>query len=91
MIDTDGLTITATGRLDMTDNDLIVDYVGAMQMAVITVLINLGRAGGLWNGFGITSSAAQTNPLDNTTLGRMEGSEFDVIYCRALFSGRSGG
>ena len=58
VIDTDALTIAATGTLDLTNNDLIVDYPGATQMGVITALINLGRNGGLWNGNGITSSTA---------------------------------
>jgi hypothetical protein len=90
VIDTDALTIAATGRLDLTDNDLIVDYVGATQLPIVTALINQGRNGGLWNGFGITSSAAGANPLSNTTLGRMEGFEYDVLYgVAAPFSGRS--
>jgi hypothetical protein len=90
VIDTDALAITGNGKLDLTDNDMIVDYVGATQLGVITALINQGRNGGLWNGNGITSSTAGANALDNTTLGRIEGSEYDAIYGAAfLFSGRA--
>ena len=90
VIDTDALSIVGTGKLDLTDNDLIVDYAGASQLAAVTALINQGRNGGLWDGNGITSSTAGANPLHNTTLGRMEGSEFDAIYgAAALFSGRT--
>ncbi|MBC8108517.1 MAG: hypothetical protein H7Z14_18170 [Anaerolineae bacterium] len=90
VIDTAGLTIAATGKLDLTDNDMIVDYAGATQIGVINALIVLGRNGGAWNGNGITSSAAQSNPLHNTTLGRLEGSEYDVLYGAGfLFSGRA--
>jgi hypothetical protein len=89
VIDTDALSIVGTGKLDLTDNDMIVDYVGATQLGVITALINQGRNGGAWNGNGITSSTAGANPQHNTTLGRMEGSEYDAIYgAAALFSGR---
>jgi acrosin len=89
VIDTDALTVAATGKLDLTDNDLIVDYAGASQLAVVQVLINLGRNGGAWNGNGITSSAAAANAQHNTTLGAMEASEFQSIYgVGATFDGR---
>jgi hypothetical protein len=90
VIDTDALTVAATGKLDLTDNDMIVDYAGGTQIAVVQALINLGRNNGAWNGNGITSSAAGSNLQHNTTLGAMESSEFQSIYgIGATFDGRT--
>ena len=58
VIETDALSIIGNGTLDLADNDLIVDYNGATELATIQNLINTGRAGGTWLGSGITSNAA---------------------------------
>jgi hypothetical protein len=88
LIDTDALTVAATGLLDLTDNDLLLDYAGGSQLPVIQALLNLARNDGAWNGFGITSSAAASNPDGNTTLGAMEATEYDAIHgAGALFDG----
>ncbi|MBC8107948.1 MAG: hypothetical protein H7Z14_15270 [Anaerolineae bacterium] len=84
------LGIAATGSLDLANNDLIVDYTGASQLASIQSLINSARAGGGWTGPGITSSAAKNTNPRNTTLGVMEASEFKSIYGpSALFAGEA--
>jgi autotransporter-associated beta strand protein len=50
---------SATGsRLDLADNNLIVDYTGASPIAQVAALITSGYAAGAWTGPGITSSTA---------------------------------
>jgi hypothetical protein len=90
VIDTDLLTIAATGKLDLNDNDMIVDYPTSTVRVAIQNLINSGRAGGAWTGNGITSTAAKTRVPKNTTLGVLEASQFKALYgAGATFSGRT--
>jgi hypothetical protein len=77
---TTSLTVSGTGKLDLNDNDMIVNYSGASQLAAIQALINAGRAGGAWTGNGITSTSAKNNPAHNTTLGAMEATDYKSIY-----------
>jgi parallel beta-helix repeat protein len=77
---TTSLTVNGTGKLDLNDNDMIVNYSGASQLAAIQALINAGRAGGAWTGNGITSTAARNNAQHNTTLGAMEATDYQSIY-----------
>ncbi len=60
VIETDALTVASTGKLDLSDNAMIVDYVaGASPAATVRALLTAGRNGGTWNGAsGIVSSAA---------------------------------
>jgi hypothetical protein len=89
------LTVTSvvhsgTGRLDLTDNDLIVDYAMTSPLATIQSLIAAARNGGAWNGSGITSTAAASANPRNTTLGVMGSADYRTIYGNtASFSGRS--
>ena len=85
-----GLTIGSTGKLDLFDNDLIVEYTGASQLGAVQSQINAARAGGSWLGNGgITSTTAKNNPAHNTTLGAMESADFQAIYgAGAPFSGQ---
>jgi len=67
----DTLTINASGRLDLSDNALIVTAgdIGSWDGAAytgITGYIAAGRGDGSWNGNGIVTSTA--NPGGNTTL-----------------------
>jgi hypothetical protein len=82
LIDTQVLTFSPTAaRLDLNDNDLIIDYTGASPQATIRSLINAGRHNGAWDGtVGITSSTARSNPNHHTTLGMLEAVEFRGIY-----------
>ncbi|CAN5365928.1 hypothetical protein BH09PLA1_BH09PLA1_05370 [soil metagenome] len=73
------LAISAGSTLDLNDNDLLLDYTGASQLAAVQALINSARAGGAWTGSGLTSTSAKNNPLLNTTLGAMEGSDFTSV------------
>ena len=71
-IRTSGLTIGATAGLNLADNDLIFQSTAGTKAADLLTffnLIKLGLAGGLWNGVGISSSAAAADPLRITTLG----------------------
>ncbi len=53
------ITTSASGRLDLTDNDLVVDYTGATPVTSIRTQIGSAYNGGPWNGStGITSSSA---------------------------------
>jgi hypothetical protein len=82
------LSLASTAQLDVNDNDLVLDYSGASQLAAIQQLINTARANGSWTGNGLTSSAARQNPQHNTTLGAIESADFKAIYgSAALFSG----
>jgi fibronectin-binding autotransporter adhesin len=55
-------TAATTAQLDLNDNDLIVNYTTSSPAATIGLLIKTGYNGGAWNGNGITSSAAASNP-----------------------------
>ncbi|MGH7176159.1 MAG: choice-of-anchor Q domain-containing protein [Tepidisphaeraceae bacterium] len=76
------LNITASGELDLFDNDLILDYAGSRSATLdaIQSLINSARNFGAWDGPGITSTSARDNPLQNTTLGAMEASDYLNYY-----------
>ncbi len=53
--------ITPLGRLDLTNNSVIVDYVSASPFATIRSQVISARTGGTWTGFGITSSLANAS------------------------------
>src|SRR5262249_32908379 len=61
----DGLSMNATSKFDLNDNDLIVS--GGMTKQQITDSIRTARAGGAWTGNGITSTAAKNQANHNTT------------------------
>ncbi|MBC8106591.1 MAG: glycoside hydrolase family 9 protein, partial [Anaerolineae bacterium] len=54
------LVLGASAKLGLTDNNLIVNYTSGSPRATIQSAINTARAGGAWNGFGLTSLAAQS-------------------------------
>jgi autotransporter-associated beta strand protein len=53
-----GNTDAWTGKLNLNDTALIVDYTGTSALPTISNQIRRGYAGGLWNGNGITSTSA---------------------------------
>jgi autotransporter-associated beta strand protein len=62
------LNITGTGRLDLSNNALVVDSApgsAAATFAAVHGQILSGFAGGAWSGGGITSSTAAANPSSN--------------------------
>jgi hypothetical protein len=78
---TNSLTLNATAKLDLNDNDFILDYPAASQLVAIQNLIASARSGGTWLGNGITSTSAKNIlPTKNTTLGAMEASEYAIVH-----------
>ncbi len=59
---TGSLTTTGTGVLDVTDNDMVVEYTAGSPLTPIKTQITTGYAGGAWTGPGINSSTAAANP-----------------------------
>jgi autotransporter-associated beta strand protein len=55
------LLIDVSGRLDLADNDLIIDYTGATPIQAIRAALATGSVGP-WSGPGIDSSVAASNP-----------------------------
>jgi hypothetical protein len=52
------ISASGGGRLNLSNNALIVDYTGPSPLAAVRNLLVSGRSGGTWNGNGINSSAA---------------------------------
>ena len=69
------LTVDPTAVLDLTTNDLVLDYTGTSSpLTTVEAMVRAGYSGGTWRGNGITSSTAANNPglytvaiLDNAT------------------------
>jgi hypothetical protein len=79
-IETEGTAI------NLNDNDMILDYIGASQLEAMRLLITNGYAGGSWNGLGIQSDVAAV--AGNTGLGYADASEVFSSF-PATFSGQS--
>jgi hypothetical protein len=70
---TKSASVSATSTLDLTSNDLIVDYTGTNSpLASLKASIKTGFNGGSWTGKGIITSTGQTNP--RTAIGYAEAS-----------------
>jgi fibronectin-binding autotransporter adhesin len=63
------LSITGAGKLDLNDNDLIVNYTSSSPAATIRAYLISGFNAGNWNGVGLSSSAAHTDGTFATALG----------------------
>jgi autotransporter-associated beta strand protein len=63
------LTIAATGKLDLGNNDMDLPTSTGATLAQVNSLLTTGFAGGAWNGYGISSSAAAANTSHLTALG----------------------
>jgi hypothetical protein len=68
-----------TGTIDISGG-MIVRYTSTSPLPAIRAQIAAARNGGNWDIPGITSSAARAATAHNTTLGLMEGSDFQSIY-----------
>ena len=68
------LSINATGKLDLNNNDLIVDN-GNLAATTLLLKTGLDITGSYGNGPGITSSTFAGNPNQNTVLGIAPNSE----------------
>ena len=69
---TKSASVSSTSTLDLTSNDLIVDYSGSSPLASIKASIKTGFNNGSWDGKGIITLSGQTNP--RTALGYAEAS-----------------
>ena len=67
------LAFSTAGRVDLSDNALIVDYTGASQFNTVRNQIITGRSGGTWFGNALTSSAAAVD--SNFALGVVEATD----------------
>lgn len=65
-IRTSNLSITGSGTLDLTNNDLILDYAGASQLGAVESSIG--------------SRLISSTPISLTTLGAMEASEYRALW-----------
>ncbi|MGH7179998.1 MAG: M36 family metallopeptidase, partial [Tepidisphaeraceae bacterium] len=84
------LSIGASAKVDLNDNDFILDYIGGSQLTAVQALMNSARNGGAWDGNGLTSLSAANNPNSNTTLGAMEASDYQALYSPATpFAGET--
>ena len=83
-IDTEGSAI------DLTNNDMIVDFANAADFSSVLQMLRNGRAGGAWSGIGITSATAAASPQHNVTLGILSATEYKSIYgAAATFDGQT--
>jgi GH18 family chitinase len=83
---TKALNVSGTGKFDLFNNNLIVDYSGDTPAAQIRNWLASGRSGGAWNGPGIMTSSVATAP--GTGLGYAEATELFTTL-PASFAGES--
>ncbi|MGH7177477.1 MAG: hypothetical protein ACREJC_08870 [Tepidisphaeraceae bacterium] len=86
---TKALSMNATAKLDLFDEDMIFDYSAGSQLADVQALINTARAAGAWTGNGLTSTTAKNNAQASTTLGAMEASDYKAYWSTTTFDGES--
>jgi hypothetical protein len=78
---TQSLAIDGSGTLDLTDEDVIVDYAGASPLATIQALLTAGYNAGAWNGSGaIISSSAAAAAAGNTGVGFAEATDIFTVF-----------
>ncbi|HEY7088119.1 MAG TPA: VCBS repeat-containing protein [Tepidisphaeraceae bacterium] len=82
---TSALSIDGNSKLDLNDNALILDYIGASPASVIRGYLTSGRNGGTWNGPGLASSSATAAP--RRALGYADNTSFATP--RTSFAGQS--
>lgn len=89
VLSTRSLVVDPTGRIDLNDNDMIVEYApGFSQLTTVKNLITSGYANGAWTGNGIDSkSAASNSSTHRTALGYAEASAIGITST-GIFSGQ---
>jgi hypothetical protein len=75
--------IRYVARVDLTTNDLVLNYDGASPMASVADMLDSGHNNGFWNGYGLISTAAEITP--GYTLGFAEAA--DVLSGGTSFRG----
>jgi hypothetical protein len=86
------ITPSPAAQINMTDNVVIVDYIGGFQsptLDAIQALINAARTpDGTWTGPGLGSSSARISYDQNTTLGAIEASDYIDATGSTTFAGQ---
>jgi hypothetical protein len=85
---TRALSVSGSGKLDLADNALILDYTGTSPAASIRSWISAGRASGGWDGTtGLTSStaAASVGSAHPTAIGYAEASNLFSAFPATFF------
>lgn len=73
---TKSLTIDSIGRLDLSDNDGIVDYTGTSPATTLRVRLQSARtSSGTWTGNGLLSTSAASDAQKRTAIGWAEASD----------------
>jgi hypothetical protein len=85
VLEIDGSANDWNGRLDLTNNDLVIDYTGPSPLATVANQIRSGHAGGSWTGNGIATSSGNAS---NFALGYAESSAVRATF-PATFSGQT--
>jgi hypothetical protein len=78
---TAGLFLDPDAVLDLSDNELIIDYTGDSPASAVGELLRSGRNGGAWNGVGLGSSAAVAGA---TGLGYAEAADLFASFPASL-------
>ena len=72
-----GLAVTTSGKLDLADNAMIINYTSSSPMPSVKSMLAVGYNGGAWDGLRMSSSTAASDPNHNTAVGYAEA--VDVI------------
>lgn len=79
------LNLNTTGKLDLKNNSLIVNYTGSSPAASLVGRLYAGRNAGAWNGNGLFSSTAAADAAKTTAIGYADASDLG----RTTFAGQS--
>jgi hypothetical protein len=83
----DAVSLNATARLELNDNDLVVGP--GTPKATVVAAIRAARNGGAWDQPGIISQTAKTQANHATMLGVLSGAEYTSVGGTGQFSGQS--
>ncbi|HZZ43819.1 MAG TPA: glycosyl hydrolase family 18 protein [Tepidisphaeraceae bacterium] len=72
------LSIPGTGKLDLKNNSLILNYTGSSPISTLLPLLSSAHGTGSWTGTGITSSTAAADPSHNTAIGYADSSSLGL-------------
>jgi hypothetical protein len=89
---TNGLSIGANARLDLGDNDLVLQATAANRdamLALVNGLLHSGRNGGTWDGPGINSSTAALDPERITGLSAILNDQGNGTVVRGTVGGQT--
>jgi len=76
LVEAGSATLTATGVIDLNDNDMLLHDTTAGAKQVYETFVKTARNGGTWDQPGITSTAAKNSVPKNKGLGVISGAEY---------------